>query len=81
MFLICIFRHLIGKFTKIKYIFKENGNRPTPHPHLICTACKKIVDPELTSLKDVTQELVLDTGFKILNQRLDFFGICPECQK
>jgi Fur family peroxide stress response transcriptional regulator len=26
-------------------------------------------------------ELAEETGYKILSHRLDFFGICPECQK
>ncbi len=60
---------------------RYDGNKPYPHPHLICTNCKKIVDPDLASLKDMTQELVSDTGFQIINDRLDFFGICPDCQE
>ena len=60
---------------------RYDGNKPYPHPHLICTKCKKIVDPDLASLADMTQELVSDTGFQIINHRLDFFGICPDCQK
>lgn len=59
---------------------RYDGNRPEPHPHLICTKCKKIVDPDLASLEDVTLELKQETGFEIVNHRLDFFGICPECQ-
>ena len=60
---------------------RYDGNKPYPHPHLICTKCKKIVDPDLASLADMTEELVSDTGFQIINHRLDFFGICPDCQK
>jgi Fur family peroxide stress response transcriptional regulator len=60
---------------------RYDGNKPYPHPHLICTKCKKIVDPDLASLEEMTQELVSDTGFQIINHRLDFFGICPDCQK
>jgi Fur family peroxide stress response transcriptional regulator len=60
---------------------RYDGNKPYPHPHLICTKCRKIIDPDLESLADVTQELVSETGFKITNHRLDFFGICPDCQK
>jgi len=60
---------------------RYDGNKPYSHPHLICTVCKKIVDPEIDTLRDVTAELSRDTGFRILNHRLDFFGICPECQK
>jgi Fur family peroxide stress response transcriptional regulator len=60
---------------------RYDGNKPYPHPHLICTKCKKILDADLANLSDMTQELVRNTGFKIVNHRLDFFGICPECQK
>lgn len=59
---------------------RYDGNKPYPHPHLICTQCKKIIDPDLQSLTDMTRELTEETGFKIINHRLDFFGICPECQ-
>jgi Fur family peroxide stress response transcriptional regulator len=60
---------------------RYDGNKPGPHPHLICTVCKKIIDPDLESLKDVSAELIKETGFRITSHRLDFFGICPECQK
>ena len=59
---------------------RYDGNKPFPHPHLVCTQCKKIIDPELSMLQDLTQELVRETGFHIVNHRMDFFGICPECQ-
>ena len=59
---------------------RYDGNKPYPHPHLICTECRKIIDPSLSALTDVTQELVEETGFKITNHRLDFFGVCPDCQ-
>ena len=59
---------------------RYDGNKPYPHPHLVCTNCKKIIDPDLSLLQDLTQELVQGTGFQILNHRMDFFGICPECQ-
>jgi Fur family peroxide stress response transcriptional regulator len=58
---------------------RYDGNRPTPHPHVICVACKKIVDPDLDSLDEMKKEVALETHFKILNHRLDFFGICSNC--
>ncbi len=58
---------------------RYDGNRPYPHPHVICIKCKKIVDPELDSLDDMREEVAAETGFKILNHRLDFFGICSSC--
>ena len=59
---------------------RYDGNKPFPHPHMICTRCKKIVDPELNSLSDLNKEMSRKTGFQILYHRLDFFGLCPECQ-
>jgi Fur family peroxide stress response transcriptional regulator len=58
---------------------RYDGNKPIPHPHVICIKCKKIVDPDLDSLDEMTKEVALETDFKILNHRLDFFGICRNC--
>ena len=58
---------------------RYDGNKPYPHPHVICTKCKKIIDPDLTTLKDMTTEVADETGFKILTHRLDFFGVCRDC--
>ena len=58
---------------------RYDGNKPYPHPHAICIKCKKIVDPDLDSLDDMKKEVAAETHFKILNHRLDFFGICSNC--
>lgn len=58
---------------------RYDGNRPYPHPHVICVQCKKVIDPDFPSLQDITQEVAKETGFKILTHRMDFFGICQEC--
>jgi Fur family peroxide stress response transcriptional regulator len=59
---------------------RYDGSRPYPHPHVICTRCRKIIDPDLSSLQDLTREVTAETGFQITTHRLDFFGICRECQ-
>ncbi len=59
---------------------RYDGNKPYPHPHVICTKCKQIIDPDLGSLKDLTTEVIQETGFQILTHRVDFFGICRDCQ-
>jgi Fur family peroxide stress response transcriptional regulator len=58
---------------------RYDGNKPYPHPHVICIECKKILDPDLESLDEMKKEVALETNFKILNHRLDFFGICSNC--
>jgi Fur family peroxide stress response transcriptional regulator len=58
---------------------RYDGNKPYPHPHVICIKCRKIVDPKLDSLENMKKEVSAETNFKILNHRLDFFGICSDC--
>jgi Fur family peroxide stress response transcriptional regulator len=59
---------------------RYDGYKPFPHPHVICVGCKKIIDADLGSLKDITAEAADQTGFDILSHRLDFFGICSDCK-
>lgn len=60
---------------------RYDGNKPYPHPHVICTGCGEIVDPSLLDLDEITTKMMAETGFKIVAHRLDFYGICPDCQK
>lgn len=60
---------------------RYDGNKPYPHPHLICTACKTIVDPELRLFDQLTTEVTKISGYRIVSHQLDFFGICPKCQR
>ena len=60
---------------------RYDGNKPKPHPHVICVKCKKVIDPDLATLKDMTAEVADETGFKILTHRLDFFGLCSDCME
>jgi len=59
---------------------RYDGNKPYPHPHLICIQCGRIVDPEVVTLRQLPQAVAQATGYQILDNRLDFFGVCPECQ-
>lgn len=59
---------------------RYDGNKPHPHPHIICIKCRKIVDPDLESLDEMKSEVSSETGFTILSHRLDFFGICDSCR-
>ncbi len=60
---------------------RYDGNEPSPHPHLICIQCRKIIDPAIAPSRDWAQEVAATTGFQILRHRLDFYGICPDCQE
>ncbi|OPY04033.1 MAG: Peroxide operon regulator [Syntrophaceae bacterium PtaB.Bin038] len=60
---------------------RYDGNNPAPHPHAICVKCKRIMDPELMNIDALTEEMSRKTGYKIFYHELEFFGLCPECQK
>jgi Fur family peroxide stress response transcriptional regulator len=60
---------------------RYDGNRPYPHPHLVCTGCGKILDQKPLDLAEVTKVLAEKTGFTINSHRLDFYGLCPACRK
>jgi Fur family peroxide stress response transcriptional regulator len=58
-----------------------DGNKPYPHPHVICTRCGQILDPESVAVAEISQEMARQTGYQITHHQLNFFGLCPRCQK
>ena len=59
-----------------------DGNKPYPHPHLICMKCQKIMDGELdATVGKIVQEVENNFGFRVVKHQLDFYGLCPDCQK
>jgi len=60
---------------------RYDGNKPYPHPHVICTNCGRILDPEFTGLADISSEMAKKTGYHITHLQLNFFGLCPQCQQ
>ena len=59
---------------------RYDGNKPYPHPHLICIRCQKILDPEVSLAQNLIQEVTQSSGYQIVGHRLDFYGLCPDCQ-
>ena len=59
---------------------RYDGNKPYPHPHVICVRCRKIMDLEIGMAQDLLQEAAQQSGFQIVSHRLDLYGICPDCQ-
>jgi Fur family peroxide stress response transcriptional regulator len=74
----------IGEILEISFTSgcnRYDGNKPYPHPHLICTRCKKIIDPEVSLLDQMTTDLAKKSGYRIESHQVEFFGVCPPCQK
>jgi Fur family transcriptional regulator, peroxide stress response regulator len=60
---------------------RYDGAKPYPHPHLVCTNCGKIMDPEVDLADGLIEEVARSTGYRIVSHRLDFYGLCPVCQR
>jgi Fur family transcriptional regulator, peroxide stress response regulator len=59
---------------------RYDGNRPDPHPHLICMKCNKIVDGELLLDREAIKQLEKVSGYSILQPQVTLYGFCPECK-
>lgn len=50
------------------------------HHHLVCRACAKVVEVSDCFPTELEKKIAREAGFKAVSHRLEFFGICPECQ-
>jgi Fur family peroxide stress response transcriptional regulator len=57
-----------------------DGNRPQPHPHLICMKCSKIVDGDFSLDQEIIKKLEEISGYTILRPQVSLYGLCPNCK-
>lgn len=58
-----------------------DGNKPYPHPHLICIRCNRIIDgDELSILNNLNEEIEKKYQFQIFRHQIIYYGVCHECQ-
>jgi Fur family transcriptional regulator, ferric uptake regulator len=50
------------------------------HHHLICTKCSEVVEIEECFPGKIERRIARANGFKGVTHKLEFFGLCPECQ-
>jgi Fur family peroxide stress response transcriptional regulator len=58
-----------------------DGNRPQPHPHLICMKCNKIIDAEVSLDQESLRHLEQASGYQILRPQISLYGLCPDCRE
>lgn len=51
------------------------------HHHLICTRCSGVVEIEDCFPSELEKKIAARNGFKSITHKLEFFGLCPECQE
>lgn len=87
--LVTIYRtlDLLADLGLICEVNTENGRsylmrRPEGHHHhLICSDCGSVVDFADCNISELEKRLMAETGFKIQEHRLEFYGNCPECRE
>jgi Fur family ferric uptake transcriptional regulator len=50
------------------------------HHHLVCTRCAEVVEIEECFPGKIEKRIAAANGFKSVTHKLEFFGLCPECQ-
>lgn len=50
------------------------------HHHLICRSCGNEMEVEHELIKSMYQTLETESGYKLTDSHLTFFGLCPNCQ-
>jgi Fur family ferric uptake transcriptional regulator len=51
------------------------------HHHLVCTGCSEVIEIEDCCMLVHEAEIARQNGFKRVTHKLEFFGICPACQR
>lgn len=64
---------------------RYDGRRPQSHPHLICLECDAVEDMDDDGENpdgggDALDRVADATGYKLVRQRTDYYGVCPPCQ-
>lgn len=58
-----------------------DGNKPFPHPHLVCMGCQKIIDGEVGLAQGLVEKMEKASGYHIVRHQLNLYGYCPQCKK
>jgi len=59
-------------------LVKEGGH--DHHHHLVCTRCAQVVELEECFSADFERRIAAESGFRAVTHKLEFFGVCPDCQ-
>lgn len=52
---------------------------PHSHYHFVCDSCGAIEDLEMPIFQELNDKVEKLGDYQVLNHRLEFYGICPDC--
>ena len=81
--------HLLEKMGMVKrFDFGDGASRfelvgendDGHHHHLVCTKCSVVVEIGECFPGEIERRIAAANGFKAVTHKLEFFGLCPDCQ-
>jgi len=72
----------LGEIQKLEFggTHKRFDGNPDAHYHVRCTLCDRVDNVDLGPVKQIEADIQSATDYKILGHRLEFIGLCPECE-
>lgn len=66
---------------QMRYELAENQAGDHHHHHLICKVCQRVEPVDACAVSKLEKNIVAEYGYADVSHRLEFFGVCPQCQK
>lgn len=72
----------LGKIQILDYgsTYSRYDGNPKNHYHFRCEKCGRVYDIHLDLFDDINKIVNEETAFQVNEHRLEFSGLCPECQ-
>lgn len=58
-----------------------SGEPHSHHHHLVCRDCRCVVEVSACGVEALENAICQETGFAEIGHSLEFFGLCPSCQR
>lgn len=73
----------LGEIRKLEFggTIKRFDGDPEEHYHIRCNLCDRVDNVPMPHLEDIEARINLQTDYRIIGHRLEFFGLCPECAR
>lgn len=73
----------LGEIKKLEFggTVKRFDGDPEDHYHIRCSLCDRVDNAPMPHLENIEDRINLETDYRIIGHRLEFFGLCPECSR
>lgn len=61
--------------------FSRFDGNPDNHYHFVCEVCGLVSDVDIPVEEGLEEKAARETGARINSHRLEFYGVCPQCQE